>query len=146
MSLLSLVDRAIVEEVGVRVVAVDFEDFGDEAAARAALDVNDDIERVADVGLDGAVRKLNAALQHATREASEALLGRIGVNGGKRARVAGIQKLQKIERFAASNFAEQNAVRAMAKSGFQQVADGDGRKRRSVPCRASKRTRFVWSS
>jgi hypothetical protein len=43
------VDGAEIEEIGVGVIAVDFEDFGDESAARPSFDVDDDIERVADV-------------------------------------------------------------------------------------------------
>lgn len=52
----------------VGVVAVDFEHFRDVAASWSALDLNHDMEQ------------FDAALQHATREAGEALLRRIGVN------------------------------------------------------------------
>jgi hypothetical protein len=38
------VDRAEVEEVRVGVVAVDFKDFGDEAASWPAFDLDDDVE------------------------------------------------------------------------------------------------------
>jgi hypothetical protein len=38
------------------------------------------MERVSDVALDSSVEQFDAALQHATREAGEALLRRIGVN------------------------------------------------------------------
>ena len=60
-------DGAKVEEIGVRVIAVDFEDFGDESAARPSFDMDHDVERVTDVRLDGAVRQFHAALQDAAR-------------------------------------------------------------------------------
>jgi hypothetical protein len=45
-----------VEEVGVRVVAVDLKDFRNEATTGSSLDVDDDIERIGDVCFDGTVR------------------------------------------------------------------------------------------
>ena len=50
------INRAEVEQVGIGVVAVDFKDFGNESAAGTALDLNHDVERIADVCLDGGVR------------------------------------------------------------------------------------------
>src|SRR6267143_101234 len=47
--LLSLADRTVIEEVGVGVVAVDFEHFRDVAESWSALDLNHDMERVSDV-------------------------------------------------------------------------------------------------
>src|SRR5713226_6651401 len=88
--LLSDVDGAKVEQVGVGIVAVDFEDFGNEPSARPAFDLDDDVQRIPDVRLDGAVRKFHAALQNAAREASEALLRGARVDGGKRTGVASI--------------------------------------------------------
>jgi hypothetical protein len=34
---------AIVEKVGVRVIAMEFDNFGDEATSRTAFDVNNDV-------------------------------------------------------------------------------------------------------
>ena len=50
------VDGAEVEKVGVRVVAVDFENFRDESSAGPSLDVNDNVERIGDVRLNRTVR------------------------------------------------------------------------------------------
>ena len=44
----------------------------------------------------------------------------------ERSRVAGVKKLKQIERFAAANFAQNDAVGPMPKGGFQKIADGDG--------------------
>jgi hypothetical protein len=46
------IDSAEIEEVRVRVVAVDFEDFGNESPSRPSFDVNHDVERIADVRLN----------------------------------------------------------------------------------------------
>jgi hypothetical protein len=90
----------------VRIVALDFHDFGDEAPAGAAFEMHDDVERIADVGLDGAVGEVHAALQYAARESREALPRRRGMYGRKTAGVSGVEKLQEIEGLGSSNFAE----------------------------------------
>src|SRR3989442_649062 len=115
------IDCAKVEQVGIGVVVVDFEHFGDKPAARPTLDLDDDIKRIRNVGLDGAVRNLDATLQNAARKARKPLFRGAGVNGRNGSRVAGVQKLKEIERFPGANLAEQNTIRAVAHSGFQEV-------------------------
>jgi hypothetical protein len=44
MLLGSDIDRVEIEEIGVRIVAVDFEDLGDESAAWPSFDVDDYVE------------------------------------------------------------------------------------------------------
>ena|SRR6266436_6789768 len=73
----------------VGIVALDFHDFGDEAPAGAACEMHDNVERIADVGLNGAVREVHAALQDAAGESREALPRGGGVNGRKTAGVGG---------------------------------------------------------
>ena len=55
-------------QIGVCVEAVYFEDFGDEAKAGAPFNLNDNVERISDVGFDGPVRKFDIALQNTTCE------------------------------------------------------------------------------
>ena len=50
------------------------------------------------------------------------------MNGGECPRVTRIQMLQKVEGFTAANLTEQYSVRAVTKSGFEQVADRYARK------------------
>jgi len=90
----------------VGIVALDFHDFGDEASPGAAFEMHDDVERIADVGLNGAVREVHAALQDAAGKSREALPRGGGVNRRKTAGVSGVEKLQEIEGLASSNFAE----------------------------------------
>src|ERR1700735_47592 len=74
------VNRAEVEQIGVRVVALDLEHFGDEPASRAPFDLHDDVQRISDICLHGTVRRINAALQAATCETSEPLFRRTRMN------------------------------------------------------------------
>ena len=90
MILLGHKHRAIVEEVCVGVVSIDKEDFGNVSAARPTLDLNDDIEGVGNVGLDGPIGELDPALQDTTGEAREALLRRVCMDGGQRARMTSV--------------------------------------------------------
>ena len=64
--------------------------------------MDDDVERISDVGLDGAIGEVHAALQNATGKPREALLRGVRMDGGQRAGVPGVQELQEIEGFAAA--------------------------------------------
>ena len=59
---LGRVNLAEVIGVGCGVVAGNFDDFGNESFSWPAFELNDDVERVADVVLDGAIRELDATL------------------------------------------------------------------------------------
>ena len=74
MILLGQKHDAIIEQVRIRVVSVDEEDFGNISASRPAFDVDDDIEGISDVGLNCTIRKVHAALQNTTGETRETLL------------------------------------------------------------------------
>jgi hypothetical protein len=78
----------VIEKVGIRVISVDKENFGNVPPSRAALDMDYDVERICDVRLDRSVRQLHAALQYTAREAREALLRGTGMNGRQRARMS----------------------------------------------------------
>ena len=47
-------DGAVIEQVGIGVVAVDFEHLGNVPAPRPPFDLNDHVQRVGNVGFDGA--------------------------------------------------------------------------------------------
>ena len=100
------IDRTEIEQVGVGIVAVDFKHFGDETASRAALDLNDNIQRISDIGFDGAVWQFDAALQDAACEAGEALLRGTRVDRREGSRVSGVQELEKVKGFSAADFTE----------------------------------------
>jgi hypothetical protein len=53
---------AEIKKVGVRVVAMDLEDFGNESPAGPSREVHDDVEGIGDVGLNRTVRQVNPTL------------------------------------------------------------------------------------
>jgi hypothetical protein len=48
--------------------SLDFENLRNVSSSWPAFELNDDVERVADVGLDSAIRQFDATLQDAARE------------------------------------------------------------------------------
>lgn len=120
------VDRLEIVAVRLGVEAAEFQDLSDKSEPRPALNLYDDVERVRDVRLNGSIWHLDAALQYASCETRNTLGRRIGMNGRDRSAVPRVQKLQKIKRFAAANFAQYDSVWTMAQSRFQKVADRHG--------------------
>src|SRR5690242_10151238 len=110
---------AVVEQVGIGVVSVDEENFGNVSASRSALEMDNDIERIGDVGFNRAIGEVHAALQNATGEPRQPLLSRVCVNRAKRSGVSGVQELQEIEGLAATDLPENDAVGAVAEGSLQ---------------------------
>ena len=118
---MTLENDPIVVFVPVGIVSVDFNDFRDEAPARAALEVHDDVDGIPHVGLDGAIGQVHAALQDAAREAGKALPCGSGVDGRKAPGVSGVEKLKEIEGLASPDFAE---LRDSYACGWCELKDG----------------------
>jgi len=97
-------NKAVVVFIAIGIVAVDFHDFGNEAATRPPLKVHDDIHGITDIRFNRAERQIHAALQHTTCEPGQGLLRRSGMNRGETPRVSRVEKLEKIERLASANF------------------------------------------
>jgi hypothetical protein len=112
--------RAVVF-VAIRAVSMNFDDFGNETPARASFKMNDDIHGVSYIRLDGEVRDIYTALQHATRESSKALLCGSGVYRRKTARVPCIQELQEVERLPGADFPD---IRTGYACGWCELKDG----------------------
>ena len=74
MVLLGKEHGAVVEQVRIRVVAVDKENFGNILSARPTLDMDDDVERIGNVCLDGLKGNSTPLCRNATSETGEALL------------------------------------------------------------------------
>ena len=83
------------EVVAVRLLVVtkNLKHFRNKARSWPALDLDDDVERVRDVRLDGPIGHLNTTLQHTSREPRDALSGRIGMDSGDSAAVIGVEEL-----------------------------------------------------
>ena len=108
--LLPLVYRAEFVFVGVGVITMDREDLGNKASARAAVEVHYNVNRIADIALDGPVREFNPTLEDATRKTGDTLLGRRCMDGRETARMTCIEKLQEIERLTASYLSKNDPV------------------------------------
>ena len=67
--------------VGVGVITMDCENFGNKAPARATVEVHYNIERIADIALDGPIREFNSTLEDATRKPGKTLLGGCCMDG-----------------------------------------------------------------
>ncbi|MGB9434588.1 MAG: hypothetical protein WBQ89_20255 [Candidatus Acidiferrum sp.] len=62
-----LENRGVVEKIRIRVVSVDFKDFGHKSASWSALDVNDNVDGLTDVGLNGANANVRPPITMATK-------------------------------------------------------------------------------
>ena len=92
---------------------MDFEHLRNETPTGPPFELHYNVERIADIALDGPVWEFNPALEDATRKTSETLLGRRCMDGLETARMTCVEKLQKIERLAAAYLTKNNPVRAV---------------------------------
>src|SRR5579871_1146754 len=79
--------------IGIGGIAFDSKHLGDITPAMMALDVNEKLDGIGDMALDGPVGQFNAALQDATGETLQGLRSGVGVNGRDGTRMAGVQGL-----------------------------------------------------
>ena len=105
-----LIDGAEFVFVGVWVITMNRKDLGNKTSARAAVEVHYNVEGITDIALDGPIRKLNSALEDATRKTGKSLLSGRGMDGRETARVTGIEKLQEIKSLAATYLTKDDPV------------------------------------
>ena len=103
---MTIENETVVVLVPIGIVAVDFHDFGDKAPPRTTFEIHDDIDGITYVGFDGAIGQVHTALQNAARKPRKALFRGSGVDRRKASRVSRVEKLQEIERLAATDFAQ----------------------------------------
>ena len=101
-------------------------DVGDPAGAVAEpLDLHDQVDGRGDLLADRPQRQVHAGHQHQRLQPGDAVARRVGVQGGERAVVAGVHRLQHVERLAAAALADDDPVGPHAQGVAHQVADGD---------------------
>jgi hypothetical protein len=88
------------------VVPANFENLRDKPSPKPAVDLNDHVQRICDIALDGGIRNFDATLQHAGGESRYPLSCGVGVNGRYRPTVTRIEELQQVERLFSTNFTE----------------------------------------
>jgi hypothetical protein len=69
-----VIREAALEQVRVRIITADLEDFSDEPAAWPALQMDHHVQGIADVGLDRAKAKVRPDTTMATRESPRAIV------------------------------------------------------------------------
>src|SRR6266404_3463342 len=111
------------EFVFVGVVTMDRKDLGNKASARAAVEVHNNVKRIADIALNGPIRKLNSALEDAARKPGKSLLGGRCMDGRETARVTCIEKLQEIECLPAPYLPKNDPVGSVSQGCLQKIAD-----------------------
>ena len=90
-----------------------------------ARGLDDDVDGGGDLFAQGGKGNFNAAEQRAGFHTEQTVTGAVGVDGGHAALVTGVHGLQQIQRLAAANFADDDAVRSETQRGMKQIADGD---------------------
>ena len=78
-----------------------------------------------DVLVHGRQRPVAHLLQHQRRQALERVDGAVGMHGGQRTVVAGVERLQQVHGLVAADLADHQPVGAHAQRGAQQVRQGD---------------------
>ena len=75
------------------------------------------------------MRQSNVRGEHAVRQSRQRLLRRVRMDSAQAALVAGVERLEQIERLGPAYLADENPVRAVAQGRAHEVGDGDGRQR-----------------
>ena len=94
-------------------------------AVAHALDLHDQVERADDLRADGPRRQVDMRHLHHVLDAGQRVARGVGVHRGHRAVMAGVHRLQHVERLGAAHLADDDAVGAHAQRVAQQVALGD---------------------
>ena len=101
-------------------------DVGDPADAVAhALDLDDQVDRAGDLGAHRLARQVDARHADHVLHAGQRLARVVGVQRAHRAVVAGVHRLQHVERLGAAHLAADDPVRPHAQRVLDQVAHRD---------------------
>ena len=101
-------------------------DLGDAArAVGEAVDLHDHVDRRVDLVAQRLEGDLQLAHRRQRLQAVDRVVARVGVHGHQRALVAGVERLQHVERLAAADLADDDPVGAHAQRVAHEVADRD---------------------
>ncbi len=78
-----------------------------------------------DLVANGAQGEIHAGHQDQGLEPGQRIARAVGMQGGQRAVVAGVHRLQHVERFTATALADHDTVRAHAQGVLDQIPDGN---------------------
>ena len=101
--------------------------LGHGAASTDAGDVRTTVDGQRDRLTRAPMRQADVGGQDAMRQPRQCLLGGVRVNRAQAAEMAGVQRLQQVERFRAAHLADQDPIRPVPQRGPEQVGDRDRR-------------------
>lgn len=107
---LRVVQQLEIELLRTAVIAIQLEDFADDAASWLSLDLDDQIDGLSDLGLHVLKGCLGVAAEDEVRKSSERLYGRICVNRSERSGMSGVERIKQGSRFDSAHFGENDAV------------------------------------
>ena len=84
-----------------------------------ALDMDDEIDGLSDLGFDVLEGRLRVAAQNEIGKAAKRLCGRVGMDGGERTGVAGVEGIEQRARLDSAHLAQDDAVGPPAERGLQ---------------------------
>ena len=138
------------EPIALNVVTAHCRDLCHATVSANSPDVHDKVNRQSDGFSDAPVRQTHVRGQHTVRQTREGLLRGVRVDRAEAAEMPGVQRLQQVERFRATDLANQDAIGSMPQRRTKQVGNRDGRQRRLLaerrlrtPCFEPKHVRFV---
>src|SRR5690606_32559150 len=106
--------------------ALDLGDVGDPpGAVPESGDVHDQVDGRGDLLPDGPHRQVDAGHQHHRLDTGEGVTGAVGVDRGQRPIVAGVHRLEHVERLGATTLTDDDPVGTHTQGIADQVADGD---------------------
>ena len=118
------------------------DDFGDPPTSAVTRHVHHEVHRQRDGLANALVGKAHVGRQDAVGQARQCLFGGVRVDGGQTAQVAGVERLQQVERFAAAHLTHQDPIGPVPQGGAHEIGDGDGREGRLLTERSLRATRL----
>lgn len=115
------------------VISCNGHDFRHSTAASNAIDVDDDVNGQGDRFTCALVWKPDVGRQDAVRQAHECLLGGVRMDRAERALMAGVQRLEQVERLRTADFTHEDAIGAVPERRAQQVGNGHCGERSLLP-------------
>src|SRR5437588_6279498 len=119
-----LVAEDVAQHRKAAVIADDLGDLGHLAIAlRPPHMVQDQVDRTADLSANGIQREVDCCRQDHGLEPSQRVLGRVGMDGGHASVMAGIHRLQDLQRLRPTCLADEDPIGPQAKAVSKQLSN-----------------------
>ena len=122
---LRVVQQLEVELLGGAIVAIQFENFADDAASGLPFDLDNQIDGLAYLRFDILEGRLGVAAENEIGKAAKRLHSGVRVDGSQRSGVAGVEGIEQRSGFDSAHFTEDDPVRSPTQSGLQEIVERD---------------------